>query len=72
MSEKKLGRPKLVEMREKLTTVTFKADAETRDAIEQLTTYAANTTAARFRVNMLKSAIIRQAVIEAAARLVKK
>lgn len=63
IGEKKTGRPASYEKREILTTVSFRADAETMRAIELLTARAAAA-----GVIAPRSVALRRAIIEAAER----
>lgn len=65
---KKFGRPPDHAPAASMRSITFKADDETWTALTQLV-HAASEGAARFHMGRLKSAVIRQAVIEAAQRL---
>lgn len=66
-SAKKTGRPEQNEAREKLTKITFKADAETMAAIATLTSEASQA-----GVVAPKSVAIRRALIESANRVLKR
>lgn len=65
---KKFGRPPALAGSPTVSSITFKADAETLEALGQLVR-AASEGVARINIGRLKSAVIRQAVIEAAQRL---
>ncbi len=65
MNAKKTGRPSNNENREPMTKYSFLADAETTAALAQLEA----ATTARTHALRPRSAVIRQAIIEAARRL---
>lgn len=65
---KKFGRPPALQSASTIDKITFRPDAETLEALGQLVR-AASEGIARIHIGRLRSAVIRQAVIEAAQRL---